>query len=83
MFEIATLTQNDTLQLPIEIAKHFQPSDRFIVWIDSDILHLKRISKPSPLDIVEYASDDEPISPDEINAIVHEVRRKRRQQKVG
>ncbi len=73
MFDIATLTQRDTLQLPVEIAKNFNQSDRFIVWMDGDTMHLKRI-KPSPLKIVEEAPYEEPLSLDEINQIVHEVR---------
>ena len=76
MSEVATLTQNRTLQLPPEIAQHFQPADRFIVWIEGDMLHLKRIT-PSPLKVVEQASVDEPMSLDEINDIVHEVRQQR------
>lgn len=76
MFEIATLTPNQTLKLPAEIARHFLPSDRFIVWMEGDTLHLKRIT-PSPLDIVEQAPNGEPLSLDEINDIVHEVRQQR------
>ncbi len=77
MFEIATLTHKDTLQLPVEISKRFKASDRFIVWMDGDTLHLKRM-KPSPLRVVEEAPYEEPLSLDEINQIVHEVRRQRR-----
>jgi len=80
MSEVATLTQSRTLQLPLEIAKHFQPADRFIVWMDGDTLHLKRIT-PSPLRMVEQAPIDEPMSLDEINDIVHEVRQRRHERK--
>ncbi|RLT37732.1 MAG: hypothetical protein DWI57_13285 [Chloroflexi bacterium] len=53
MFEIATLTANNTVQLPLEIAR------RLI---------------PSPLKRVEDAPEEESMSLDEINEIVHEVR---------
>ena len=79
MFEIATFSPKDMLQLPIGIAKKFNVADRFIVWIEGDILHLKRM-RTSPLRIVEQSPEGEPFSLDEINTIVHQVRQKRRQQ---
>jgi hypothetical protein len=81
MFEVATLTRNRTLKLPKEIARHFLPSDRFIIWMEGDTLHLKRVT-PSPLTTVEQAPADEPLSMDEINEIVHEVRQQRRSHKM-
>lgn len=78
MFEVVTLNPNNTMQLPLEIAERFKPSDRFIVWMDGDTLHLKRVM-PSPLKVVEQAPSGEPLSLDEISEIVHEVRRQRRQ----
>ncbi len=80
MSELAILNPNHTLQLPVEIAERFQPSDRFIVWMDGDTLHLKRVT-PSPLKIVEQAPVDEPLSLDEINDIVHNVRRQHHERK--
>ena len=76
MFEIATLNANNTVQLPVEIAKRFLPADRFIVWLDGDTVHLKRLM-PSPLDRVADAPEENPIDLDEINEIVHEVRQGR------
>lgn len=76
MFEIATLTAGNSLKLPAEIAKRFSPSDRFVVWLEGDVLHLKRL-EPSPLKAVEQAPEEEPMSLDEIDAIVHQVRRTR------
>ncbi len=76
MFEIATLTPNHTVQLPAEIASHFLPTDRFIVWLEGDTLYLKRLA-PSLLKQVEEAPEDEALSLDEINDIVHEVRQRR------
>jgi hypothetical protein len=76
MNDLATLRPDHTLELPAEIAAYFQPSDRFIIWMDGDTLLLKRLA-PSPLDKVEQAPNNEALSLDEINEIVHEVRRQR------
>jgi hypothetical protein len=77
MSDLVTLSSHHTLILPPDIAEHFQPSDKFVIWWDGDTLHLKRIA-PSPLQVVEEAPDDQPLSLDEINDIVHEVRRQRK-----
>ncbi len=82
MFEVATLTTNKTLQLPDEIAKQFQQADRFIVWLDGDTLYLKRLT-PSPLKAIESAPDGEPLSLEEINDIVHEVRKQHQTQEIN
>ncbi len=74
MFNIATITPNKMVQLPGEIAARLLPTDRFIVWLEGDTLHLKRLAS-SPLKQVEDAPDDEPMTLDEINEIVHHVRR--------
>lgn len=76
MFEIATLTPNHTVQLPPEIAKQFLPKARFIVWWEGDTWHLRRLT-PSLLQRLADAPEDEAISLDEINDIVHEVRQRR------
>jgi hypothetical protein len=76
LMEYATMTSAHTLELPAEIAQKLQPSDRFIVWLEGDTLHLKRIA-PSPLKQVEEAPEGELLSLDEIDEIVHEVRQKR------
>ncbi|MEJ2555137.1 MAG: hypothetical protein P8186_02665 [Anaerolineae bacterium] len=78
MVEIAELTPERTLKLPADIAERFRPSDRFVVWVEGDTLHLKRITPPRVTDIVAQAPDEEPISLEEINEMVHEVRRQRR-----
>ena len=71
MFELAMLQRDSSLKLPDILAQRFHPLDRFIVWIDGDTLYLKRI-EPSPLQMVEQAPDDEPLTLDEIDEIVHE-----------
>jgi hypothetical protein len=78
MVEIAELTSEHTLKLPADIADRFRPSDRFVIWVEGDTLHLKRITPPRVTDIVAEATDEEPIPMEEINEIVHEVRRRRR-----
>lgn len=78
MTELAILNPNHTLELPATIAKRFQPSDRFVIWMEGDTLHLKRVT-PSPLQAVEQAPSDQPLAFDEINDIVHEVRQRRHQ----
>jgi hypothetical protein len=78
MVEIAELTTQDTLKLPHEVAARFRPSDRFVVWVEGDTLHLKRITPPPVTSIVGQAEEEEPMSLNEINEIVHQVRRQRR-----
>ena len=78
MAEIAELTPQWTLKLPEAIADHFRPSDRFLIWVEGDTLHLKRITPPPVGEIIAQAPEGEPLSLDEINDIVHEVRRQRK-----
>jgi hypothetical protein len=75
MIQIAELTSQNTLKLPTEAAAHFRPSDRFVVWVEGDTLHLKRITPPSVTEMVAQAPEGEPLSLDEINEMVHQVRR--------
>lgn len=81
MSQIAELTSQDTLKLPAETAARFRPSDRFIVWVEGDTLHLKRITPPPVTEIVAQTSEVEAMSLDEINEIVHQVRHERRTDK--
>lgn len=81
MFEVATLTHGKMLELPDEIASQFKPSERFIVWTEGDTIHLKRLT--SALKTLDAAPDDAPVSLDEIDEIVHEVREKRHEKKAG
>lgn len=78
MTEIAELTTDDTLKLPAEVAARFQRSDRFMVWADGDALYLKRIAPRPVTKIVAEAPPSEPMSMEEINDAVHQVRRQRR-----
>ncbi len=78
MAQVAELTTNDLLKLPADVATRFRPLDRFVVWVEGDMLHLKRITPPPVTERVAQAPEGEPLSLDEINAIVHQVRRQRR-----
>ena len=78
MIELAELSAQQTLKLPAEIAARFKPDDRFVVWAEGDTLYLKRVTRPPVLDVVAQAPEGEPMSLDEINEIVHQVRRQRR-----
>ncbi|MEW5988226.1 MAG: hypothetical protein AB1791_16480 [Chloroflexota bacterium] len=76
---IAELTPQYTLKLPIEVSYRFRPADRFIVWVNDDTLYLKRITPMPVTQIVAEAPLGEPLSLEEINEIVHEVRQRRRE----
>ena len=78
MLEIAELTPQHTLKLPAGIAARFRPSDRFVVWVGRDTLYLKRVTLLPVTNIVAQSPEEEPLSLEEINEIVHEVRRQRR-----
>lgn len=76
MFEIAKLTPLRTLELPPAIAAQFAPGDRFVVWVEGDTVHCKRITT-SPLQVVKDAPADDPMTLEEIDAIVHAIRKDR------
>jgi hypothetical protein len=78
VMEIAELTSSGDLRLPPGILERFRVADRFVVWAEGDGLYLKRITKRSVTELVGEAPEGEPLPLDEINDIVHEVRRKRR-----
>ena len=78
MAGIAEWTPQRTLKLPEAIVARFRPSDRFFVWAEGDTLCLKRITPPPMTKIVAQAPEGEPLSLDEIDEIVHEVRRQRK-----
>ena len=78
MTQIAELTPQYTLKLPAEMAARFRPLDRFVVWAEGDTLYLKRITPSSVTEMVAQAPEGEPLSLEEINEIVHQVRRESR-----
>jgi hypothetical protein len=78
MIRIAELTSQYTLKLPAELMARFRPSDRFVIWAEGDTLHLKRVTPPSVTEIVAQAPEGEPLSLDDINEIVHQIRRESR-----
>lgn len=74
MFESAKLAPLRTLELPATIADQFAPGDRFMVWREGDTVHFKRFAA-SPLQAVTDAPADEAMTIEEINEIVHSVRK--------
>lgn len=77
---IVELSSDYQVMLPAEIARRFRPADRFLVWPQGDTLILKRITAPRVTDIVAATPESEPpLSMEEIDAIVHEVRKQRAQ----
>ena len=78
MTEIAELTSSDTLKLPADVAARFRRSDRFMIWVEGDAVYLKRIAPRSVTEIVAEAPVGEPMRPEEVSDIVHQVRRRRR-----
>ena len=79
MIDIAELTETNMLKLPAELARQFHVSDRFVVWMSGDTIHLKRITSPAVTDIVAQAPEGEPLSLAELNDIVHQVRREQKE----
>lgn len=78
MTEIAELTSSDTLKLPADVAARFRRSDRFMIWVEGDAMYLKRIAPRPVTKIVAEAPAGEPMQPEQVSAIVHEVRRRHR-----
>ena len=75
MFEIAELKTPYTLTLPAGIAERFHAEDRFIVWAEGDMLHLKRMRAPSLTEWSPRRPKRDPSRSTRVNELVHEVRR--------
>jgi antitoxin component of MazEF toxin-antitoxin module len=73
---------DNTLTLPAEIAQALGPGSRVLVMKQGDTIILKRIHPPvNVLDRVAAMQDDEPPpTMEEMNEIVHEVRRMYREE---
>ena len=78
MSDIAELTTDGKLQLPLALAQRFRPTDRFLVWADGDTVHLKRITPIRVTEAVAQALQGEPMSPEEVSEEVHAYRREKR-----
>lgn len=76
--ETAEFQAPNTLSLPETIAAQFRPADRFMIWTDGDTVYLRRMQASHVTDLVAQAPAAEPPSLEEINKIVHEVRKARR-----
>ncbi len=75
---VVVLGDDNTIVLPDEIARQFQPAARFALLQQGDTLILKRVSTPRVSDVVAAAPDEPSLSLDEISVIVHELRAQRR-----
>ena len=75
----AELTVDNTLKLPDEIARFFNPPVKFVVIADSDGLVLKRVAKPTLSELAEQVPDSNPPSLEEIADEVHKYRREKRE----
>ncbi len=73
---VVELTENNMLHLPDNLVREFRTGERFVVLRYGDTILLKRISFPRITDIVaQTPSEEPPLTMEEINEIVHEVRR--------
>jgi hypothetical protein len=73
--QVIELGADNTLTLPAEIAQVLRPGTRIVVMKQGDTVVLKRIDVLSHLDRVAAIPDSEALTLEEINEIVHEVRR--------
>jgi hypothetical protein len=72
------LTADNTLKLPDEIARFFNPPEKFVVIADSDGLVLKRVAKPTLSELAEQVPASNPPSLEEIADEVHKYRQEKR-----
>jgi hypothetical protein len=75
---VVVLGEDNTITLPDEIARQFQPTDRFALLQQGDTLILKRVSPAPVSDIVAATPDEAPLGLEEISDIIHELRSQRR-----
>ncbi len=75
---VIELNADNSVKLPANIAQWFKLADRFLVTIQGDTLILKRINPINVLDVVAATPDDEPLTMEDINAIVHDMRQQYR-----
>lgn len=74
--QVIELGADNSLTLPNEIAQVLGPGSRILVLKQEDTIILKRILPPRITDIVANTPETEPpLTLEEINEIVHEVRR--------
>ncbi len=75
---VVVLGADNAIPLPDVIARRFQPTDRCVLLQQDDTILLKRIAAPRATEIVAAAPDEPAQSLDDISAIVHALRAKRR-----
>ncbi|MBC8234403.1 hypothetical protein H8E77_33050 [bacterium] len=72
------LKADNTLKLPDEIVRHFNPPEKFVIIADSDGLVLRRVAKPTLSSLAEQVPDSNPLSLEEIADEVHKYRQEKR-----
>ena len=73
------LKSDNTLKLPDEIARLFNPLEKFVIIADSDGLFLRRVAKPALSELAKQVLDSNPPSLEEIADEVHKYRKEKRE----
>lgn len=66
-----------TIKLPKELWHSFEKGDELIIAYMKDTLELKKIKKKDLLDRAAKIKNEKQLSPDELNRIIHLVRKAR------
>ncbi len=72
------LKADNTLKLPDEIARLFNPPEKFVVIADSDGLFLRRVAKPTFSELAEQVHDSNPPSLGDISDEGNKNRKEKR-----
>ncbi|MBI1929237.1 hypothetical protein HYR99_33950 [Candidatus Poribacteria bacterium] len=72
------LKADNTLKLPHEIARFFNPPETFVIIADSDGVILKRVAQPRLSELAEQVPDSNPPTLEEIADEVHQYRQEKR-----
>ena len=59
---IVELSAARTVKLPPKVAARFVASDRFLVWVEGDVVYLKRITPSRVTERVANAPKGEPLT---------------------
>lgn len=73
--ERVNINADYSIKLPEKVRKLFHKGDSLVVTVAEDTLRLKRIKKKELLDRASEVKDKTQPSPEELNRIIHEVRR--------
>lgn len=76
--KIASLSKDDKLVLPEEIANKFTEADKFVVIEEGGMVILNPIRIPDVSEVAKRVKDTEPMSLEEISEEVHRYRKDKR-----